>query len=126
MPKTVTVEVQDGLATMCMSRAHGNAINGELVDDLATACAEVEANAAIRGALLCGLARLMGEKWALSLSSVIFGLWHLGAVLDHTDGDVIVAIAVDVQDVDVVREAIEQGTGESFILREDLRPFRKR
>ena len=46
-----------------------------------------------RGALLYGLARLMGLKWALTLSSVMFGLWHLGAVLDHAGGDVIVAIA---------------------------------
>ena len=30
---TVTLEVDGGLATMCMARAHGNAINGELAND---------------------------------------------------------------------------------------------
>ena len=36
-----------------------------------------------------------------------------------------VAVAGDVEDVHVVGEAVEQGTGQTFVTGEDLRPFRE-
>jgi hypothetical protein len=37
-----------------------------------------------------------------------------------------IAVTGDVEDVHVVREAVEQGTGQTFVTGEDLRPFRER
>jgi enoyl-CoA hydratase len=55
---TVTLEVDGGLATICMARAHGNAINGELADDLLEACRRVEEDPEIRGVMLAGAGKL--------------------------------------------------------------------
>ena len=58
MSSMVTLEIEDGLATMRMSRGHGNAINGDLVDALRGACEEAESNPDIRGVLLAAEGKL--------------------------------------------------------------------
>ena len=58
MSEMVTLEIEDGLATMRMSRAHGNAINGDLVDALTGAAEEAESNPEIRGVLLASEGKL--------------------------------------------------------------------
>ena len=58
MSSMVTLEIDEGLATMRMSRAHGNAINGDLVDALSSACEEAESNPEIRGVLFRGEGKL--------------------------------------------------------------------
>jgi enoyl-CoA hydratase/carnithine racemase len=56
--RTVEVTVEDGLATLRIGRAHGNAINGELAGDLIGAVHEAAADARIRGALLAASGKL--------------------------------------------------------------------
>ncbi|HKQ61568.1 MAG TPA: enoyl-CoA hydratase/isomerase family protein [Candidatus Polarisedimenticolaceae bacterium] len=58
MAGTVTLSVDEGLATLRLARAHGNAINGELVADLLDACERIEGDAAIRGVLLAAAGKL--------------------------------------------------------------------
>jgi enoyl-CoA hydratase len=48
----VRVSIDRGLATVRLSRAHGNAINGSLADALARVCRELGADPAVRGAML--------------------------------------------------------------------------
>ena len=52
MAEPVTLSCTDGLATLCLDREHGNAINDTLVDGLMAACRHVEADDSIRGVLL--------------------------------------------------------------------------
>jgi enoyl-CoA hydratase len=54
----VSLEVDGGLATLRMSRAHGNAINGDLADDLTVACREAANDSNIRGLMLTGAGKL--------------------------------------------------------------------
>ena len=58
MAKTLTWDVDQGLATICIAREHGNAINGELVDDLTAACRQAEEDAQIRGLMLAASGKL--------------------------------------------------------------------
>lgn len=58
MADTVALEVQAGLATMRLARAHGNAINGQLADDLVAACRQIEKDPGIRGVMFTGAGRL--------------------------------------------------------------------
>jgi enoyl-CoA hydratase len=58
MAKAVELEIDGELATLRLSRDHGNAINGELVEDLSDACAEVAADDRIRGATLAASGKL--------------------------------------------------------------------
>lgn len=58
MADTVTLEVDGALATLRLSRIHGNAINEELVEDLGAACREAAADPRIRGVLLAGAGKL--------------------------------------------------------------------
>lgn len=47
-----------------------------------------------RGALLTRLRRLIGTSWGVVVSSLIFGLWHLGTNLAHNSGgDYLLALA---------------------------------
>jgi len=55
---TLTLNVDQGLATMCIAREHGNAINGALVDDLTAACRQAEEDEEIRGLLLAASGKL--------------------------------------------------------------------
>jgi enoyl-CoA hydratase len=50
--------VDNGLLTIRLKRAHGNAINGELVEALIDACARVESDASVRGVLLAAAGKL--------------------------------------------------------------------
>jgi enoyl-CoA hydratase len=54
----VTLSIDQGLATVRLERAHGNAINDELVRGLMTACQETEADPEVRGVLLAGGGKL--------------------------------------------------------------------
>ena len=56
--KTITLEVDRGLATIRLGREHGNAINGELVDDLTKEIGRVEADPELRGVLLAASGKL--------------------------------------------------------------------
>jgi enoyl-CoA hydratase len=47
-----------GLATLEISRGHGNAINGGLVDDLIEACRQAEDDPAVRGLMLASSGKL--------------------------------------------------------------------
>ncbi len=58
MAKTLTLDVDQGLATMCIAREHGNAINGELVDALTVACRQAEEDAEVRGLMLAASGKL--------------------------------------------------------------------
>ena len=58
MAQTLTWEVDQGMATICIARAHGNAINGALVDDLAAACRQAEEDAEVRGLMLAASGKL--------------------------------------------------------------------
>ncbi len=58
MPDPVSLEIIDGLATMRMSRAHGNAINDEMLDGLMTCCQEVDVNSDVRGVMLAASGKL--------------------------------------------------------------------
>ncbi|MHC4428546.1 MAG: enoyl-CoA hydratase/isomerase family protein [Planctomycetota bacterium] len=58
MSDTVMLEADAGLATLRMARAHGNAINGELLDDLVAACGRAEEDPDIRGVMLTGAGKL--------------------------------------------------------------------
>ena len=49
---TLEVSRDSGLATLRLSRAHGNAINGELVAELIEACDELGRDDDVRGVLL--------------------------------------------------------------------------
>jgi len=55
---TVTLEIEDGLATARLARAHGNAINGALVDDLTRVVNEVRSDDGTRGMMLAASGRL--------------------------------------------------------------------
>ncbi len=58
MPRTLTLDVEQGLATLCIAREHGNAINGELVDELTAACRQAEEDAEVRGLMLAASGKL--------------------------------------------------------------------
>jgi enoyl-CoA hydratase len=58
MARTVGFDVDDGLATLRLSREHGNAINGDLATDLAAACREAGERADVRGVLLAASGKL--------------------------------------------------------------------
>ena len=58
MSNAVTLEVQDGLATMQLGREHGNAINAELVEGLIDCLHRAEADAGIRGVLFAASGKL--------------------------------------------------------------------
>jgi enoyl-CoA hydratase len=58
MAQAVTLTIDEGLASLRLGRAHGNAINEELVRDLTQACAEIEGHAGIRGVLLAAQGKL--------------------------------------------------------------------
>jgi enoyl-CoA hydratase len=58
VPGTVELSVDRGLGTLLMTRAHGNAINGELVDDMIAACRQAEEDEGIRGVMLAGAGKL--------------------------------------------------------------------
>jgi len=55
---TVTIEQKDGIKTVRIGRAHGNAINGELVDDLIAAFQGLEEERETRGVLLTSTGKL--------------------------------------------------------------------
>lgn len=46
-----------------------------------------------RGAILTRLRLLMGEPWSIVVSSLAFGLWHIGANLSSFNGDLVPALA---------------------------------
>jgi enoyl-CoA hydratase len=52
------LNVEDGLATATLKRAHGNAINAELTEDLTRVCREVASDDAIHGMMLAGAGKL--------------------------------------------------------------------
>ena len=58
MATTLTLDVDQGLATMCIAREHGNAINGELVDALTAACRQAEEDGQVRGLMLAAAGKL--------------------------------------------------------------------
>ena len=58
MEPSVTLTLADGLATLRLSRAHGNAINEQLVSDLGAACREAAADERVRGVLLAARGKL--------------------------------------------------------------------
>lgn len=58
MNGTVTLTRTGPLAVARLGRAHGNAINGELVADLREVCREVDADPSIRGVLLASSGKL--------------------------------------------------------------------
>ena len=58
MANTLTLNVEQGLATACIAREHGNAINGELVDELTTASRQAEEDAEVRGLMLSASGKL--------------------------------------------------------------------
>lgn len=58
MGNTVTLETDGGLAAVRLSRAHGNAINDELVGDLTDAFRETRQDASVRGVLLVASGKL--------------------------------------------------------------------
>ncbi|HXV75920.1 MAG TPA: enoyl-CoA hydratase-related protein, partial [Candidatus Polarisedimenticolaceae bacterium] len=58
MATCVELSVEAGLATVRLSRPHGNAINGQLVDDLTRVCGELAADPTIRGMMLAARGRI--------------------------------------------------------------------
>ena len=54
----VVVSVESGLATVRLSRKHGNAINGELVDGLHAAFRQTASDPAVRGVMLSAAGRI--------------------------------------------------------------------
>lgn len=58
MSDAVTLTVNNGLATMRIGRAHGNAINGELVEGLIEACGRAAADPDVRGVLFAASGKL--------------------------------------------------------------------
>jgi enoyl-CoA hydratase len=58
MGDAVTLEIDRGLATIRMSREHGNAINGELVEGLTAASAAVARASEVRGVMFAAGGRL--------------------------------------------------------------------
>jgi enoyl-CoA hydratase len=58
MAGPLTLTVDDGLATLRLSRERGNAINGTLVDELISACQQVDAAGDVRGVLLAASGKL--------------------------------------------------------------------
>ncbi len=68
--------------------------------------------------------RTLRLPWSLKRSSWL--RLPLFLLLPFEAGVEAVAVAGDVEDIHVVREAIEQRPGQSFIVGEDLRPLGKR
>ena len=58
MGQAARLTVVDGLAVVRLARAHGNAINDDLVGNLIAVCGEVEGNPEIRGVLLAAEGKL--------------------------------------------------------------------
>lgn len=58
MGKTVALDIENGLATLRLGRAHGNAINSDLVDDLTESFRRADADPAVRGVLLASAGKL--------------------------------------------------------------------
>ena len=58
MAQPVTLEIEDGLGIMRISRGHGNAINRDLAEGLAGAIREAEANDTLRGLLFAASGKL--------------------------------------------------------------------
>jgi enoyl-CoA hydratase/carnithine racemase len=56
--QTITLERNDSLAVMRLTRGHGNAINSQLVDELIAACATAENDSSIRGVKLASSGKL--------------------------------------------------------------------
>lgn len=56
--QTVTLSVEQGLATLRLGREHGNAINGALVRDLLAACERAASDPEVRGVLLAASGKL--------------------------------------------------------------------
>ena len=52
------MDVENGLATVTLNRAHGNAINVELAEDLTRSCREAARDDAIHGLMLAGAGKL--------------------------------------------------------------------
>ena len=58
MGRSVGMEAEDGLATVTLDRAHGNAINVELAEELTRLCREAARDDAIHGLMLAGAGKL--------------------------------------------------------------------
>jgi len=52
LSRSVTVALDEGLATVRLAREHGNAINADMVDGLLAACRELSADPGVRGVML--------------------------------------------------------------------------
>ena len=46
-----------------------------------------------RGALLTRMSRLWGSDWGIVLSSLLFGIWHIGTVMSQLPGNPLAALA---------------------------------
>lgn len=58
MGRSVVMDVEEGLATVTLNRAHGNAINVELAEELTRVCREAARDDAIHGLMLAGAGKL--------------------------------------------------------------------
>lgn len=58
MSQTLKVSVEDGLATVRLDRAHGNAINLDLVDELTSAFRRLDTDRSVRGVMLAASGKL--------------------------------------------------------------------
>jgi enoyl-CoA hydratase len=82
MARTVSIERSGPLVTLRLARAHGNAINDELVRDLGAAIHEVERDDGVRGTLLAASGKLFCP--GLDLKELIeLDREDMGAFLDR-------------------------------------------
>ncbi len=58
MGSAVTVQVEDGIATLLLQREHGNAINADLVEELSAAVERAAADDRVRAAVLAAAGKL--------------------------------------------------------------------
>lgn len=69
-----------------------------------------------RGALLTRLSRLWGSDWGIVLSSLLFGIWHIGAVMGEFPGNPLAALAFTI----VIQATIGLGFAIVFVRTRNL------
>jgi membrane protease YdiL (CAAX protease family) len=69
-----------------------------------------------RGALLTRLSRLWGSDWGIVLSSLLFGIWHIGVVMSQFPGNPLAALAFTI----VVQATIGLGFAIVFVRTRNL------